>query len=230
MPTRSLLVSALLTLLVVAPASRAQATNPYPSMAPLDQYLIPSKDAEIALARTAAPASISGDAEIMVLTRDGYATAVKGSNGFLCLVERGWANATDQPDYWNPKLRAPHCFNEAAAKSFAQVYLFKTKLILAGKSKSEALAAVTAAFDKKQLPPVAPGSMVYMMSKEQNLGNENKSWHPHLMFIAPGSVEKSWGANLPGSPILASDDPEERATIFLVVVPKWSDGSPGPSH
>jgi hypothetical protein len=54
----------------------------------LDQYLIPDEKAEIALARSAAPASISDKAEVMVLRRDGYATAVKGSNGFTCIVER----------------------------------------------------------------------------------------------------------------------------------------------
>ena len=51
----------------------------YTVMAPLDQYLIPDEKAEIALARSAAPASISDAAEVMVLRREGYATAVKGS-------------------------------------------------------------------------------------------------------------------------------------------------------
>ena len=54
-------------------------------MAPLDQYLIPDENAEIALARSSAPASISDAAEVMVLRRDGYATAVKGSNSFVCI-------------------------------------------------------------------------------------------------------------------------------------------------
>src|SRR5580704_6230733 len=90
----------------------------YPAMAPLDQYLIADENAEIALARSAAPASISQAAEVMVLRRTGYETAVKGSNGFLCFVERGWAAGTDAPDFWNPKVRSPNCFNAAAARSF----------------------------------------------------------------------------------------------------------------
>jgi hypothetical protein len=113
--------------------ARAQAERaPYPSMAPLDQYLIPDTNSEIALARSAAPPSISDGAEVMVLGRDGFTTAAKG-RGFLCLVERSWGAATDDPDFWNPKVRAPICFNPASARTFAPIFLMKTKLVLAGK-------------------------------------------------------------------------------------------------
>ena len=217
----------------VLPGPARQAANqsekePNPVMAPLNQYLSPDENSEIALARSAAPASISDGAEVMVLGREGYRTAVKGTNGFLCLVERSWGSATDAPDFWNPKLRAPHCFNAAAARTFAPIFLMKTKLALAGKSKTEIAQAVVSAFDKKELPTPEPGAMCYMMSKQQYLGDRDKSWHPHLMFFVPGDAEKSWGANLPGSPIIAANDPEERVTIFMVVVGQWSDGSPGP--
>jgi hypothetical protein len=209
-------------------AAKQSEKEPYPVMAPLNQYLSPDENSEIALARSAAPASISDGAEVMVLGREGYRTAVKGSNGFLCLVERSWGSATDAPDFWNPKLRAPHCFNPAAARTFAPIFLMKTKLALAGKSKTEIAQAVASAFDKRELPELEPGAMCYMMSKQQYLGDRDKSWRPHLMFFVPGDAEKSWGANLPGSPILAANDPEERVTIFMVVVGKWSDGSAGP--
>jgi hypothetical protein len=198
-------------------------------MAPLDQYLIPDEKAEIALARSAAPASISDAAEVMVLRRDGYATAVKGSNGFVCAVERSWGKSTDDPEFWNPKMRAPHCFNTAAAQTFLPIYLKKTKLVLAGKSKAQVLAETTSALDKGELPALAPGAMCYMMSKQQYLGDDGGSWHPHVMFFVSGSAVKSWGANLPGSPVLAGDDPEERVTVFMVLAAKWSDGTPGPS-
>src|ERR1700690_952425 len=103
--------------LLPACALAQAAKAPYPVMAPLDQYLIPNENAEIALARSAAPASISNAAEVMVLRRDGYATAAKGSNGFVCIIERSWANTTDDPQFWNPKIRAPHCFNPPAART-----------------------------------------------------------------------------------------------------------------
>ena len=101
------------------PRANAAEKARYPAMAPLEQYLMPSESAEIALARSAAPASISGDAEVMVLRRDGYATAVKGKNGFVCIVERSWGKATDDPEFWNPKMRAPHCFNPQARQDLS---------------------------------------------------------------------------------------------------------------
>jgi hypothetical protein len=104
----------------------------------------------------------------------------------------------------------------------------KTKLVLAGKSKAQIVAAITSALNTKELPALEPGAMCYMLSKQQYLNDRGKSWHPHLMFIAPSNAEKSWGANLPGSPVIAADDPEERVTIFMVVVGNWSDAAPAP--
>ena len=229
---RKVIVLAFLVPVALAGATcqaHAQAEKPsYPAMAPLDQYLIPDKDSEIALARTAAPKSISDAAEVMVLGRDGFTTAVKGMNGFLCLVERSWGAATDEPDFWNPKVRSPICFNPAAARTFAPIFLMKTKLVLAGKSKQELVQTITSALDKKELPTLEPGAMCYMLSKQQYLNDAGKSWHPHLMFIVSGNAEKTWGANLEGSPVLAADDPEERVTIFMVWVANWSDGTPAP--
>src|SRR5579864_2905055 len=209
--------------------ARAQSeTAPYPAMAPLNQYLIPDQNSEIAMARSAAPRSISDGAEVMVLGPKGYTTAVKGTNGFLCIVERSWGAATDDADFWNPKVRAPHCFNPAAAKTFLPIFLMKTKLVLAGKSKAEIVEATASALDKKELPALEPGAMCYMTSKQQYLNDRGKSWHPHLMVFVSGDAEKTWGANLPGSPVLAANDSEERATIFLVLVDNWSDGTPAP--
>jgi len=199
-------------------------TTPYPVMAPLAQYLMPEAE-EIALARSAAPKSVSDQAEVMVLRRDGYATAVKGSNGFLCLVERGWATDTGNSDFWNTKLRSPNCFNAPAAQTFATIYLMKTRLVLAGKSRKEVLQATNAALDSKELPPLAPGAMCYMMSKQQYLNDKDKVWHPHLMFFVAGDSAKSWGANLTDSPLIAANDPEERVTIMMMIADHWSDGT-----
>ena len=219
-----------LVIMISAPGQvqvRAQdAKATYPSIAPLEQYLITDRDAEIALARSAAPKSISDSAEIMALGRNGYTTVAKGSNGFVCIVERSWGAATDEPDFWNPKVRAPICFNPQAAESFLPIYLIKTKFVLAGKSKAEIAKAWT--LDKKELP--AAGGMCYMMSKQQYLNDRGKSWHPHLMFIVPGDSAKSWGADLEGSPVIAANDPEERVTIFMVWVGKWSDGTAYSEH
>jgi hypothetical protein len=208
-------------------AEAQAAKTRYPAMAPLGQYLMP-ESAEIALAHSAAPASISGDADVMVLRRDGYATAVKGKNGFVCLVERAWGKATNDSEFWNQKMRAPHCFNPQGARTFLQIYLMKTKLVLAGKSKTEIFKATTSALDRKELPPLAPGAMAYMMSKQQYLGDDDMRWHPHVMFFTAGDATKSWGADLPDSPVMAANDPEERVTILFVLADKWSDGTMAP--
>jgi hypothetical protein len=197
----------------------------YAAMAPVNEYLMADENSEIALARSAAPASISDGAEVMVLGRNGYTTAVKGTNGFLCIVERSWGSGTDDAEFWNSKKRGPICFNPAAARSFVPIYLMKTKLVLEGKSKAEMVAETASALDKGELPALEPGAMCYMLSKQQYLSDGGKNWHPHLMFFVPGDAGKSWGADLAGSPVMAANDPEERATIFMVWVGKWSDGT-----
>ena len=212
-----------------SPAQAQTQKTAYPAMAPLNQYLMSDEKAEIALARSAAPASISGGAEVMVLGRTGYTTAVKGSNGFLCIVERSWGATTDHPEFWNAKIRGAICFNPQSARSFVPIYLMKTKLVLAGKSKKEIVQMTASALDKKELPALEPGAMCYMLSKQQYLTDEGKNWHPHLMFFVPGDAAKSWGADLPGSPVLASDDAEERVTIMMVPVGAWSDGTMAPA-
>jgi len=198
------------------------------AMAPLDQYLISDEKSEIALARSAAPGSISDGAEVMVLGREGYKTAVKGTNGFLCIVERSWGASTDQTEFWNPKIRAPHCFNAQATRSFAPIYLMKTRLALAGKSKPEIAPAIATALDKKELPALEPGAMAYMMSKQQYLNDRDRTWHPHAMFFFPGNMTKSWAADAPNSPVMVGNDAQERVTILFVLADKWSDGTAAP--
>jgi hypothetical protein len=222
----------LLVLLTAAWQTRAQdAKTTYLSMAPLEQYLIADRNAEIALARSAAPESISQDAEVMVLGRHGYETAVKGKNGFVCMVQRSWAAGIDDPDFWNPKLRAPICFNAPAARSFLPLLIKRTELILAGRSKDQMFAAIQAAIDKKKLPTQESGAMCYMMSKQGYLSDRGGRWLPHLMFFVPLTEPAIWGAGLPGSPVVAAfTDTPERLTVFLIPVAKWSDGTAATEH
>jgi|SRR5579862_1048617 len=209
---------------VTLQAAGQDAKTKYPSMAPLEQYLM-EQNAEIALARTAAPESISQDAEIMVLGRQGYETAVKGKNGFVCLVWRSWTAGTDDPDFWNPKLRSPVCFNAAAARSQIPMTHKKTEVILASRSKEQMADAVKAAFDRIELSTPEPGAMCYMMSKQQYLNDRGKHWHPHLMFFLPLEDTTAWGADAPGSPVIGIKDDLDRLTLFLIPVGKWSDGT-----
>jgi hypothetical protein len=225
---RNVIGCAVFSFVVLSMGVAQAGKDAYPAMAPLEQYLMADKNAEIALARSAAPPAIGDDADVMVLGRDGYTTAAKGKNGFVCMVERSWGASTDHPEFWNPKIRGVICFNPQAARSFLPIYLMKTKLVLAGKSKAEIVGETAAALDKKELPALEPGSMCYMLSRQQYLTDEGKAWHPHLMFFVGGDQTANWGANEKGSPLIASNDPEERVTIMMVWVATWSDGSPGP--
>ena len=226
-PLRTIAPIALALLVMLCARSRAQAQDvktPYPNMAPIDQYLM-ERNAEIALARSAAPESISTDAEIMVLGSHGYENAVKGKNGFVCIVERSWTAPPDDPDFWNPKLRGPICLNAPAARSYLPLTIKKTELVLAGRSKAQMSQAMSAALDKKELPSIEPGAMCYMLSKQGYLGDSGGHWHPHLMFFVPLTDPAAWGADAKGSPIIAAKVDQDRLTIFLVPVGKWSDGT-----
>ena len=210
--------------------ARTTAHIRYAKMAPIAQYLIARRKAEIALARTAAPPAIARRAAVMVLERTGYKLAAPGHNGFLCLVERSWGKSTDSGEFWNPKVRAPICFNAAAAKSYVPIYLLKTKWVLAGKTKPAIARALAAAFRQQQLPRLKRGAMCYMMSAQQYLNDRAKNWHSHVMFYVPESEDQSWGANQPGSPVIAVNDPQEKMKVYMVLVSHWSDGKPSPTR
>jgi hypothetical protein len=215
-----------------APQAAAPApvqTTAYTAMQPLAQYTIPNPGDEIALARSAAPASISADADVLVLGNRGYETAVRGKNGFVCFVERSWANHFDSDEFWNPRMRAPNCFNAPAVRTVLPPYLKRTEWVLAGTSKQELISRTHAALLRKEFVDPEPGSLSYMMSVQGHLNEADGHWHPHVMFFAPRGAAASWGANLQGSPIIAQEgDDTDPVTIFFIPVRKWSDGSPGP--
>jgi hypothetical protein len=218
------------------PAARAEGEAPYPKMAPLEQYLIADRTSEIALARSAAPPSISSDAAVLVLTPRGYVTAAEGKNGFVCFVDRSWSSNFDDPEFWNPRGRGPTCMNAAATRSVLPVLNRLTELALAGKSREEILARMKHAIAKKELLPPEIGSMSYMMSKQQYLNDGVVHWHPHLMFYVPGDTNPAaWGANLPSSPVFGGGQDLPGGgrmpwTIFFVPISRWSDGTPADEH
>jgi hypothetical protein len=211
------------------PAHALDAKTPYPTMAPLDQYLMTDRNAEIALARSAAPDSISRDAKILVLGRHGYETAAQGKNGFVCVVERAWGAPSDHPEFWNPKVRAPICLNPPAARSVLPLTIKRTEWVLAGLSKAQIIDNVKTALDRKELPPFEPGAMSYMMSKQAYLTDEDGHNMAHLMIYAPLTDAAVWGANQPGSPVMAASDTGDRLTVFLIPVGQWSDGTTAPT-
>ena len=220
-------VCALAALLGAVGSAYAEEPKPsYPAMAQIGQYHIASAAEEISLARSAAPKSISGDAEILTLGDHGYVTAVKGKNDFTCMVQRSWAVDFDDPQFWNPKLRSPNCFNSAAARTVLANYLERTKWVLAGLAQTAMLERTKSAIAAHTFLMPAPGAMCYMMSKQGYLSDAAGHWHPHVMVYFARTDAATWGANLDDSPVFAVQGHPEPITTFLIPVSEWSDGTP----
>ncbi|HVR25487.1 MAG TPA: hypothetical protein VMU26_19490 [Candidatus Polarisedimenticolia bacterium] len=220
----------LVLLVVLGMANQAMAQNTstrYPKMAAVDEYLMADRDAEIALARSAAPESISRDAEVLVLGRHGFETAVKGKNGFVCIVGRSWTSAADE-DYWDPKVRVPMCVNAPAAHSYLLRITKIADLALTGRTLAQVSETIAAAIEKKEMLPMEPGSMCYMMGKQGFGGDSAPHWPAHLMFFYSDTDPAIWAANLPGSPVVGIADPSEHLTQFVIATQKWSDGTDVP--
>ena len=226
---------------MVYQAMAQDATTPYPKMAPIEQYLM-DRTAEITLARSAAPDSISRDATILILGRQGYETAVQGKNGFVCMVGRGWGAAFDWAEFWNPKVKAADCLNPQAARSILPIFYLRARMVMAGRSQAEIVSAVKAAFEDKQLPDLESGAMDYMMSKSSYLTDQGGHNIPHLMFYTRVKEGKDWGSGAAGSPVVSSPywffSPKQQSQmkglppilVFLVGVADWSDGTSAGQH
>jgi hypothetical protein len=220
--------SVLVLALAAISQMQAQSKTPYPDMAALDRYLMPDRNAEIALARSAAPDSISHDAKVLVLGPHGYETAVEGKNGFVCIVERGWMAPFDNPEFWNPKIRGPLCLNPPAVRSILPMTYKRTEMVLAGQSKAQIMEGI-ATFAKKELPALEPGAFTYMLSKQAYLTDRGDHNMAHLMFYTPLMDKAVWGADLPKSPIMLNPQfALEGIDVFLVLTGMWSDGTLAP--
>jgi hypothetical protein len=208
---------------------QTSASNPYPTMAPISQYMMP-RDAEIAMARSAAPPSISANATVLVMTKTGYDTAAKGTNGWVCVVGRMWTAGLDDPEFWNPKGRGAACLNPAAVQSVLPFYIARTEWALAGDTRDEIAKKSQAGYADHQFGE--PRGFALMLSKESYLNDDVKGpWRPHIMpFVAKDQLD-AWGADAKGSPIFSPATDTFRSyepVTIIILAPRWSDGSPAP--
>jgi hypothetical protein len=223
----------LMLVLALAACDKAHAQDnkaaAYPSMAPIEQYLMADRNAEIALARTAAPPAISADARVLVLGNRGYETAVEGKNGFVCFVERSWTAGFEDPEFWNPKERSPNCFNPPAVRTELPQILKRTEWVLAGATKEELMRRARAAFADRTFTAPEAGSVSFMLSKDGYLSDQaGGPWLPHVMLFVPHGQAAIWGAGLDGSPVVGQEGSDIESTVLFIPVRRWSDGSPAP--
>jgi hypothetical protein len=199
----------MLLLQVVAGADRMYA--------PFSDYAM-SQQSEIALAKSAAPASITAHATIEVLTSKGYEVATKGDNGFLCMVLRGWSAAPDDADTRNAKIRGPACFDPVAARTVGPAEELKAKLGLAGKSPDDIANEVAVQYGLGKLPKMEAVSFAYMWSASQSIGPDAGPWHPHMMVYAPYYENRLLGNNPVGAhsaPFVVGD----KTPYCIVMIP-----------
>jgi hypothetical protein len=213
--------------LVAATRVGAQQT---PDLAP---YMIADRSAEVALARTAAPASISDSAAVLVLTRTGFVQAAPGSNGFTCLVFRSFDGSLTDPNFWTPATRGPACLNAAASATYLKEMQKRTEWIMAGVSTSEIATRTQRAFASHEFPLPAVGALAYMMSPKQHLADTNPHWMPHLMFFYDKSAPAAaWGASGMTSTIIDGSIGDKSSPVLTLLIPvrQWSDGTPALGH
>ena len=151
---------------------------------PLSEYMM-DRDAEVALAKSAAPDYVSDHATIKVFTASGFQTAHEGDNGFVCIVMRGFTGApTFTPVQvrayinYDAKTRAPICLDPLAARTLLPYYELRTKLGLEGKTAEQIAEGVEAAYAKGEIPKRPEVCFAYMWSADQVLGPAGH-WHPH---------------------------------------------------
>jgi len=215
----------LVAISIVAGAS-ALGAQKTPDVTP---YLIADRAAEIALARTAAPADVSGKATVLVLTPKGYTEAAHGTNGFTCVVMRSFSASPNDPGFWNPRVSAPHCFNPPAVRTILPAMLAQIDWALAGATPAELNARIKQAYAEKRFPMPAAGAMAYMLSPKQHLSDTDPHWMPHLMFYYDRALSgTTFGAGGMTAPIIDASAGDPNAPLQVIYIPThtWSDGTP----
>jgi hypothetical protein len=217
----------------VAAGAQVPSPNPnYPTMAPVAMYLMPDPAAEMAMARTAAPPSVSAHATVLVLTKTGYIVGAKGTNGWVCWVDRAWTSGFDDPEFWNWRNRSAQCANPLAVRSVLPQFLARAKWALEDDTREQIAKKAQAAYASHEFTDPLSGAFSFMLSKESYINDEVKGpWRPHVMFFVAQKQLATYAAGFDGSPILGPPPGTFRAyepTIIAIPVSHWSDGSPAP--
>ena len=166
---------------------------------PVESYLL-DRTHELALARSAAPKHVADNAALMVLTDTGYQRVHEGSNGFVCLVNRGW-QARPHAEFWSPKTVAPVCHNAHAAMTILPYHLRRTELALAGHTMAQVDSIAMADFSQGRLQLPGGRAFSYMVSDAGYAvipGYEGPV-PPHVMIWMPNVTQADLGDNEPFS-------------------------------
>lgn len=193
-------------------------------------YLNKDRKAEIKLARTGGPPSVSAKAAVWVLGPHGYEKAVDGTNGWVCFNERSFDAFFTDSEFWLPENRSPNCFNPPAVATEFPRIVKRSQWVMAGASIREMIEKEKAAVADGSFKQPAPGAFSFMMSKQGYLNHAHDAWHPHVMLFVPFSELKNWAPNLDGTQMLSADNGTLESALVSIPVRRWSDGTPDLPH
>lgn len=208
-------VSVPLCLLAMTPAIVAQ--SPFSRTG--RRSLLP-REQEVALARSAAPASISANARVLVFSDSGFVVADSGSNGVTCIVDRSWANSVE-----------PQCFDSEASMSILPIEMERTRLLHRGLGEAEVERAIGEGLVSGHFRLPRRPALSYMMSDGQQLigddGIPAGHWRPHVMVYYPYLTNTAMGFDkTPDMRVgMVSDEGRPDASL-VIVVPQFVPVSP----
>jgi|ERR1700683_203922 hypothetical protein len=207
------------SLLIPSPASGAAAQTQAPDTTNEKAYdASMPREQQIALALSAAPAEVSGNATVYILGPQGYEKVRQGTNGFSCIVGRSFAKPTET-------TIAPMCYDAEGSRTLLLVSLRTEELRAAGKSEAEIKADIANGYkDGRFKAPAKPG-FLYMMSSKNRLGPDPKTgetvgFPPHVMFYAPYMTAKDLGYSqqeLDANPYMGLANPGEPDALIVVI-------------
>jgi hypothetical protein len=144
---------------------------------------------EIALARSAAPTQVSGNARVWIWNGTRYEVAERGSTGVNCFLSRAWVPSVE-----------PHCLDAEASRTILPILMRKIELYAQGRTDSLVEREIAAGIRSGRFKLPTKPAVTYMMSAAQELVGGNGSavgaWQPHLMIYYPNWTGEQ--AGLPG--------------------------------
>jgi len=185
--------------------------------------LLLERDAEVRLARSAAPASVSARARVWILENGRYTVADSGVGGVECYVSRSW-----------PLSLEPHCFDAEGAATIMRLEMRGVELAHAGVPREEAKRQLALALAAGEYRLPARPAMSWMMSAQQVLyGDDGRlagPWRPHLMIYIPFLTAELAGTGSNTDPFSGMVvEPGTPMANLMIVVPRAVETAPAPA-
>lgn len=168
------------------------------------------RDVQIRIAKLAAPKEVTDHADIYILGRRGYELAVRGDNGFSCMIER------EKPDTMEPE-----CYDAEGSATTMKVRSYEEQQRASGVGEQAIEESIKAGYKSGEFKPPSKAGIVYMLSDYNYVLNPETGkiihFPGHLMFYSPYATEKTVGSG-EGAPYIVH--PGEPDALMIVVPAK----------